>query len=231
MESCPPHVMVYFAMALALFADDDYEEVAVRLTETLGAWGVLGSRVDGADLGWDHLGPETVGAGADGRGVRPGRGAGRGGADPGWVSRAVAVNEYRRGRVGRAGHAGERGCVRVCGFGRQSVGVPESADGHGPGKICGVHEYANWLLWSSTRSKRPVSDYAGARDLQQRDESTGPPRCRDSYPTRSTSWPTGDSVSPVGVYAFRVWEGGRAGQRCHSLGALPAASARSQPTR
>ncbi len=35
----PPHVMVYFAMALALFADDDYEEVAARLTETLTAWG------------------------------------------------------------------------------------------------------------------------------------------------------------------------------------------------
>ena len=35
----PPHVMVYFAMALALFADDDYEEVAARLTETLQGWG------------------------------------------------------------------------------------------------------------------------------------------------------------------------------------------------
>jgi hypothetical protein len=32
-------VMVYFAMALALFADEDYEEVAVRLTETLMGWG------------------------------------------------------------------------------------------------------------------------------------------------------------------------------------------------
>ena len=31
----PPHVMVYFAMAMALFADEDYEEVATRLTETL----------------------------------------------------------------------------------------------------------------------------------------------------------------------------------------------------
>jgi hypothetical protein len=30
--------MVYFAMALALFADDDYEEVAARLTDTLAAW-------------------------------------------------------------------------------------------------------------------------------------------------------------------------------------------------
>jgi hypothetical protein len=35
----PPHVMVYFVLAMALFADDDYEEVAARLTETLAAWG------------------------------------------------------------------------------------------------------------------------------------------------------------------------------------------------
>jgi hypothetical protein len=35
----PPHVMVYFTMALALFADDDYEEVASRLAATLGSWG------------------------------------------------------------------------------------------------------------------------------------------------------------------------------------------------
>jgi hypothetical protein len=35
----PPHVMVYLVMALALFADDDYEEVAARVTETLTAWG------------------------------------------------------------------------------------------------------------------------------------------------------------------------------------------------
>jgi hypothetical protein len=31
--------MVYFAMALALFAGEDYEEVAARLTETLASWG------------------------------------------------------------------------------------------------------------------------------------------------------------------------------------------------
>jgi hypothetical protein len=35
----PPHVMAYFAMALALFADDDYEEVAARLAQTLRGWG------------------------------------------------------------------------------------------------------------------------------------------------------------------------------------------------
>jgi hypothetical protein len=35
----PPHVMVYFAMAMALFSDDDYEEVAARLAGTLTSWG------------------------------------------------------------------------------------------------------------------------------------------------------------------------------------------------
>lgn len=35
----PPHVMVYFAMAMALFAEEDYQEVAARLAETLTAWG------------------------------------------------------------------------------------------------------------------------------------------------------------------------------------------------
>ena len=35
----PPHVMVYLVMALALFSDEDYEEVAARLTGTLRSWG------------------------------------------------------------------------------------------------------------------------------------------------------------------------------------------------
>ena len=38
----PPHVVVYLVMALALFAEDDYEEVAARLMETLRGWGCWG---------------------------------------------------------------------------------------------------------------------------------------------------------------------------------------------
>ena len=38
----PPHVVVYLVMALALFADEDYEEVAARLAETLRGWGCWG---------------------------------------------------------------------------------------------------------------------------------------------------------------------------------------------
>jgi Insertion element 4 transposase N-terminal len=48
----PPHVVVYFVMALALFPDDDYEEAAVRLTETLRGWGCW-------EEGWE---PPTKGA-------------------------------------------------------------------------------------------------------------------------------------------------------------------------
>jgi len=35
----PPHVMVYFVMALALWGDDDYEEVWAKLTRALADWG------------------------------------------------------------------------------------------------------------------------------------------------------------------------------------------------
>jgi Insertion element 4 transposase N-terminal/Transposase DDE domain len=35
----PPHVTAYFVMAMALFADEDYEEVAARLAGTLADWG------------------------------------------------------------------------------------------------------------------------------------------------------------------------------------------------
>jgi hypothetical protein len=61
----PPHVMVYLVMALALFSDEDYEEVAARLTDTLRSWGCW-------DDGWQvptkggitqarqRLGPEPV---------------------------------------------------------------------------------------------------------------------------------------------------------------------------
>jgi hypothetical protein len=42
----PPHVMVYFAMALSLFADDDYEEVLTKLVDPLRRWGCW-------DQGWE----------------------------------------------------------------------------------------------------------------------------------------------------------------------------------
>jgi hypothetical protein len=61
----PPHVMVYFVMALALFADDDYEEVAARLTETLRAWGSWDDACEvptkgGITQARQRLGPEPM---------------------------------------------------------------------------------------------------------------------------------------------------------------------------
>ena len=61
----PPHVMVYFVMALALFADDDYEEVAARLTEALRGWGCWGEDWEvptkgGITQARKRLGPEPM---------------------------------------------------------------------------------------------------------------------------------------------------------------------------
>jgi len=53
--------MVYFAMAMALFGEDDSEEIIVRLTGTLRGVGVLGRGVGGADAGRDHPGPAAAG--------------------------------------------------------------------------------------------------------------------------------------------------------------------------
>jgi hypothetical protein len=60
----PPHVMVYFVMALALFAEDDYEEIAARLAEALRGWGAGDQEWDptpgGITQARQRLGPEPV---------------------------------------------------------------------------------------------------------------------------------------------------------------------------
>jgi Insertion element 4 transposase N-terminal len=61
----PPHVVVYLVMALALFAEDDYEEVAARLTETLRGWGCWGEDWEVPTKGAitqarERLGPEPM---------------------------------------------------------------------------------------------------------------------------------------------------------------------------
>src|SRR5579859_3186513 len=61
----PPHVVVYLVMALALFADEDYEEVAARLTETLRGWGCWGQDWEAPTKGAitqarQRLGPELL---------------------------------------------------------------------------------------------------------------------------------------------------------------------------
>ena len=60
----PPHVMVYFVMALALFADDDYEEVAARLAAALRGWGAGDQEWDptpgGITQARQRLGPEPM---------------------------------------------------------------------------------------------------------------------------------------------------------------------------
>ena len=127
----PPHVMVYFVMALALFADEDYEEVAARLTETLRGWGCWDAGLGGADTGRDHPGPAAARPRAAGGGVLAGRGAGRGPGHGRGVPGAVAADVGGRDGVGRAGHGGEPGGVRVPGRLGGPGGVPEGPGGDG----------------------------------------------------------------------------------------------------
>jgi hypothetical protein len=61
----PAHVMVYFAMAMALFADEDYEEVLARLTGTLEDFGCWDARWErpgspGITQARKRLGPDVV---------------------------------------------------------------------------------------------------------------------------------------------------------------------------
>jgi transposase IS4-like protein len=61
----PPHVVVYLVMALALFADEDYEEVAGRLTGALRSWGSWDQRWEPPTKGAvtqarQRLGPEPL---------------------------------------------------------------------------------------------------------------------------------------------------------------------------
>jgi Insertion element 4 transposase N-terminal len=56
----PAHVTAYLTLALALFADDDYEEVATKVTGSLVR--VLERGLDGAYVQRCQPGPETVGS-------------------------------------------------------------------------------------------------------------------------------------------------------------------------
>src|ERR1700733_633450 len=121
----PPHVMVYFAMALALFAEEDYEEVWVRLAETLADWGCWGGEQGSGAEGGDHPGAAAARARAGAGDVRSGRGTCGGGGYAGGVPGAVAADEHRRAGMGRAGHGAERRRVRLSRY----------RGGHHPGRV------------------------------------------------------------------------------------------------
>ena len=53
----PAHVITYLTLGLALFPDDDYSEVATKVTGSLDQVRLLGRGLVGADLQRDHPGP------------------------------------------------------------------------------------------------------------------------------------------------------------------------------
>ena|SRR5664279_2001722 len=59
----PAHVITYLTLGLCLFPQDDYEEVAAKVTPVAGLVRLLGRCLERADVQCDYPGPETVGAG------------------------------------------------------------------------------------------------------------------------------------------------------------------------
>ena len=104
----PAHVITYLTLALALFPEDDYTEVATRVA---GPVELLERVMDGADCLGDHSGPQASG--------------------PQHVPRAVRTHLRAGRRQGRSGRTGDkvheskssstrrwtRGCLRaLCAF-------------------------------------------------------------------------------------------------------------------
>src|SRR6059058_391645 len=61
----PPHVVAYLTMAMCLFPDDDYEEVATKVTGSLSRWGCWDAdwsvpTASGITQARKRLGPEVV---------------------------------------------------------------------------------------------------------------------------------------------------------------------------
>ena len=118
----PPQVMVYFVMALALFADEDYEEVWARLAETLADWGGFGDDQALVTTGGITQARQRLGRGAGAGDVHAGRGTGRDAGHGGGVPRDLAQDEHRRPGMGRPGHGGQRGRVRLPGHRKAAAG-------------------------------------------------------------------------------------------------------------
>ena len=120
----PPQVMVYFVMGLALWADEDYEEVWARITEPLADWGGFGDgqalvTTGGITQARQRLGQEPVKE-TFAQVAEPVATLDTAGAFLG----ELAEDEHRRPGVGRPGHCGERGRVRLPGHrGRRAGGV------------------------------------------------------------------------------------------------------------
>jgi len=136
----PAHVVAYLTLGLSLFPDDDYEEVAAKVTGSLDRFGCW-------NAGWlvPTVSAITQGRKRLGRGVFPelfertcGPVAGDAGPHAaltalgtarGSVPAGLAAAGHRRVRAGPAGHPGQRGRVRVRRVRGQPVGLLQGQGG------------------------------------------------------------------------------------------------------
>ena len=188
----PPHVMVYFAMAMALFADDDYEEVAARLAGTLRAWGCWDDSwgvptSGGITQARQRLGHEPLRELFSQVAVPVAEQLTRGG-----VPGRLAADGDRRVRVGCPGQPAERGGVRVCRAAART-GRRSRRSGWSPSAS------APPTRWWTRRSARSAGKGSGEQALARR-----------LYARLEEDWLL---IADRGFYSFGSWYD-RRGIRC-----------------
>jgi len=161
----PAHVVTYLTLGLCLFPEDDYEEVAAKVTGSLDRFGCW-------DAAWSVPAASAITQARKrlGRGVLPelfertgGRGGGAGGRGgcvghrAGVVPAVVAAAGDRRVRPRRPRHRGQRRRVRLRRVRGQPVGVAQGAGG--AIAECGTHafvaaEVGAWRVGEKTLAQR-----------------------------------------------------------------------------
>lgn len=86
----PPHVTAYLTMAMCLFSDDDYEEVATKVTGALDRWGCWDASWSVPTASGITQARKRLGRTVMAEGLRGGRGAGGDPGHPGCVVAPVA---------------------------------------------------------------------------------------------------------------------------------------------
>jgi hypothetical protein len=105
-------VLRWSFVALSLFAEDDYEEVAMKVTGALTRFGCWDARWQVPSSSGDHAGPGAVGCAGDRRDLRVGGAAGRPGRYAGaWLRgwRILAIDGFDADMPDTPGNAAEFG--------------------------------------------------------------------------------------------------------------------------
>ena len=162
----PPHVVVYLVMALALFADEDYEEVVERLTGALRWWG-----------SWDSGGSRRRRA----RSPRPGSGS----APSRWPSCSRRSRSLSRGWTAEGAFLGPWRLMSVDGTELEAPDTPANREAFGAGANDGAFPKVRLVTVCECGSHAPVLAAMGPSEAKGSGEQS---LARTLYPKLEEGW-------------------------------------------